>query len=264
MKLNIVPARTGLQWVKLGIQTFFKQPLALAGLFFMYMAAVLVLGAVPVLGPVIVMVLMPAATLGMMVATEYAAQGRFPMPSVLVSAFRAGKQRARAMLVLGVIYALVLVGISLLASLLFPEGISVEAVEGTAAGAPQIQVKPGFLFAGALQLPFVVLFSHAPALVHWHGISPVKSLFFSAIAFWRNFGAFVVFAAGWLFALVLVGLGFSVLFAIVGGGVSGTLMLPVTLLVITMMATSMYFTFRDSFHASPDEPQPALPGDSTP
>lgn len=265
VKLNIVPARTGIQWVKLGVQTFFKQPLALAGLFFMYMAAVLVLGAVPLFGPVVVMVLMPAATLGMMVATEQAAQGRFPMPSVLVSAFRAGKQRARAMLVLGVIYALVLVAISLLASLLFPGGVSVEAIEGAPAGAPQIQVKPGFLFAGALQLPFIVLFAHAPALVHWHGISPVKSLFFSAIAFWRNLGAFVVFGAGWLFVLVLVGLGFSLLFALLGGGVSGTLMLPITLLVITMMATSMYFSFRDSFQASPDEPeQPALPGGEGP
>ena len=35
MKLNIVPARTGLTWVKLGISTFFKQPLAIVGLFFM-------------------------------------------------------------------------------------------------------------------------------------------------------------------------------------------------------------------------------------
>ena len=34
VKLNIVPARTGLQWVKLGIRTFLRQPLALAGLFF--------------------------------------------------------------------------------------------------------------------------------------------------------------------------------------------------------------------------------------
>jgi hypothetical protein len=266
VKLNIVPARTGIQWVKLGIQTFLRQPLALAGLFFMYMAAVLVLGAIPFLGPVLVMVLMPAATLGMMVATEHATQGRFPMPSVLVSAFRAGKQRARAMLVLGVIYALVLVAISLLATLIFPEGISVEAVEGAAAGAPQIQVKPGFLFAGALQLPFVVLFAHAPALVHWHGVSPVKSLFFSAIAFWRNFAAFVVFGGAWLFVLVLVGFAFSLLLALLGGGVSGTLMLPVTLLVITMMATSMYFSFRDSFQVSSDEPAaPALPPeDSTP
>ena len=43
MKLNIVPARTGIEWVKLGVKTFLKQPLALTGLFFMYMAVVLVI-----------------------------------------------------------------------------------------------------------------------------------------------------------------------------------------------------------------------------
>ena len=50
MKLNIVPARTGLTWVKLGAVTFLRQPLALTGLFFMYMAAVLVISQVPLLG----------------------------------------------------------------------------------------------------------------------------------------------------------------------------------------------------------------------
>ena len=114
MKLNIVPARTGLQWVKLGVRTFLKQPLALTGLFFMYMAVVLVISQIPVLGIVLGAMLVPAATLGLMAATAEAASGRFPMPTVLVSAFRAGRQRARAMLVLGAIYT----GGSLLATLL--------------------------------------------------------------------------------------------------------------------------------------------------
>jgi hypothetical protein len=264
VKLNIVPARTGIQWVKLGIQTFFKQPLALAGLFFMYMAAVLLLGAIPLIGPVAVVVLMPAATLGMMVATEQAAQGRFPMPSVLLSAFRAGRQRGRAMLVLGVVYAVVIIGITLIAHLFFPGGAGIEATPGAAGAAPQVQVKPGFLFAMALQLPLIVLFSHAPALVHWHGVTPVKSLFFSAIAFWRNLGAFITFGAAWLFFLSLVGLAMSVLFAIVGA-VPAPFVWPIALLVISMMATSMYFTFRDSFMDSPSDPeQPALPGGESP
>ena len=264
MKLNIVPARTGIQWVKLGIQTFFKQPLALAGLFFMYMAAVLVLGAIPIVGPVAVVVLMPAATLGMMVATEHAVQGRFPMPSVLLSAFRAGKQRGRAMLVLGFVYAVVIIGITLMAHLFFPGGAGIEATPGTAGAAPQVQVKPGFLFAMALQLPLIVLFSHAPALVHWHGVTPVKSLFFSAIAFWRNLGAFITFGAAWLFFLSLVGLAISVLFAIFGA-VPAPFVWPIALLVITMMATSMYFTFRDSFVETPtDTEQPAAAGGESP
>ena len=41
MKLHIVPARTGLEWVRLGIRVFWRQPMALAALFFMTMAAIL-------------------------------------------------------------------------------------------------------------------------------------------------------------------------------------------------------------------------------
>ena len=47
MKLNLVPARTGVLWVKLGIRTFFRQPLALAGLFFMFMALMTVASQIP-------------------------------------------------------------------------------------------------------------------------------------------------------------------------------------------------------------------------
>ena len=43
MKLNIVPPRTGLAWVRAGMRTFLRQPLALSGLFFMYMAVVMVI-----------------------------------------------------------------------------------------------------------------------------------------------------------------------------------------------------------------------------
>jgi hypothetical protein len=38
MKLNIAPASTGMTWVRLGIKTFMQQPLAMSGLFFLYMA----------------------------------------------------------------------------------------------------------------------------------------------------------------------------------------------------------------------------------
>ena len=50
ISLNIVPARTGMAWVKQGIQTFAKQPLALGGLFFMFMALVSLVSMVPFVG----------------------------------------------------------------------------------------------------------------------------------------------------------------------------------------------------------------------
>jgi hypothetical protein len=117
MKLNIVPARTGIQWVKLGIQTFFRQPLALSGLFFMFMAVMSLASMVPLIGSALALALLPAATLGLMAATQEATRGKFPMPSILITAFRAGQQRLQAMLVLGALYALgflVVMGVSAL------------------------------------------------------------------------------------------------------------------------------------------------------
>jgi hypothetical protein len=118
MKLNIVPASTGMTWVRLGIKTFLQQPLAMSGLFFLYMAAGTLLSFLPVFGLILALMIVPAATLGLMAATQEALKGKFPMPTVLVSAFRAGRQRVRAMLVLGGLYAAACLVITLVVPLL--------------------------------------------------------------------------------------------------------------------------------------------------
>ena len=86
MKLNIVPARDGATWAKRGITTFFKQPLALSGLFFMFMALLSIATLVPLIGAALALALLPAATLGLMAATQEASRGKFPMPVILISA----------------------------------------------------------------------------------------------------------------------------------------------------------------------------------
>jgi MFS family permease len=259
VKLNIVPARTGILWVKLGIQTFLKQPLALTGLFFMYMAAVLVLSQVPLVGPILGAMLVPAATLGLMAATAEAASGRFPMPTVLISAFRAGRQRARAMLMLGVIYTAGSLVATLLGSML------VGAPATTPSDTPQFD--PRMLVVLLLHSPLIILFWHAPALVHWHGVSPVKSLFFSAVAVFRNFGALLIYGFAWMTVFMAIGFVFSTIGMLIGGvAVARSVMMPTVLLLVAMFSTSLYFTFRDSFQADEEAaPQPtALPGDDTP
>lgn len=262
MKLNIVPARTGIQWVKLGVQTFLKQPLALTGLFFMYMAVVLVISQLPVVGPMLGALLVPAATLGLMAATAEAAGGRFPMPTVLISAFRAGRQRARAMLVLGVIYTVGSLLASVLGSLVAGPGPAAPVAD---AQAPQLDART--LVVLLLHSPLVVLFWHAPALVHWHGVSPVKSLFFSAVACLRNFGALLVYGLAWVAVFLAVGFLVSTIGMMLGGlAVARSIMMPTVLLLVAMFSTSLYFTFRDSFRADGDEEALAVPpgGESTP
>ena len=257
MKLNIVPPRAGLQWVRLGVKTFFRQPLAMSGLYFMFMAAVSVLSLVPLLGSVIALALVPAATLGLMAASREAAQGRFPMPSTLISAFRGGAARTRAMLILGAMYAAGLTLALGVASLFAPEVAPVVELPGGEVSPEMVRnmfANTGLWVAMALCLPLLLAFWHAPALVHWHGVSPLKSLFFSFLACWSNKGAMLLYVVGWFGVFMLVGLVMSLLGALLGGVEALNLVLyPMVLFMASMFQTSIYFTFVDSFVA-PDAP----------
>ena len=250
MKLHHVPARTGWLWVRLGMRTFLRQPLALAGLFFLFMMLVSVLSLVPLLGNALALALLPAATLGLMAATREADHGQFPMPTVLASAFRAGQQRLRAMLVLGGLYALgSLLVMGLTALLVGPAVVTLG--EGAELG-EALQQQPILLkqlvVTSLLYLPLGLLFWHAPALVHWHGISPVKSLFFSAMACWTNKGALLVYFLGWTMVFTIIAIGVVSVTALLGSpALVATLLFPLVMLMSAMFFSSLYYTFRDSF-----------------
>jgi hypothetical protein len=251
VKLNIVPASTGITWVKLGMQTFFKQPLAMGGLFFMFMAAVSLASVLPWIGSVIALALLPAATLGLMVATQQAQGGKFPMPNVLLTAFRSGKPTRQGMLVLGALYALGILGIMGI-TLLIDDGqfarlyllggkISKEVLqEGNTQAAAQVAL--------ALYIPLSLLFWHAPALVHWYGVPPTKALFFSLIACLRNIGAYCVYGLAWALVFALSSLVIVTIFTLLGmAEVAAAIMVGLALTMAAMFFSSFYYTFRDSF-----------------
>ena len=260
MKLNLVPASRGALWVKLGAKTFFQQPLAMAGLFFMFMAAITLVTVVPLVGAALALALLPAATLGLMTATKEATKGNFPMPSILVSAFRAGKQRATSMLLLGALYALgflLVMGFSALfdgggfAKLyLFGGQITPELVGDSS-------FQTAFLAAMALYLPLSLLFWHAPALVHWHNIHPVNALFFSLVACLKNWRAFMVYGLVWGAVFGVGSMAITVLFSLVGGqAMASAALIPTILLMGAMLFTSIYFTFTDCFAPDTDPTPP--------
>lgn len=260
MKLQLVPARQGIVWVRMGIRTFFRQPLALTGLFFMFMAAMSVLSIVPVLGSGIALALLPAATLGLMAATQEANKGKFPMPVLLISAFRAGRQQLRSMVVLGVLYALgfaVVMGLSALV-----DGGQFARLYLGGEINPEQLMQSDFEFAAltamVLYLPLSLMFWHAPALVHWYGISPVKSLFFSLVACMRNFWAFTLFGLTWMAVFLTTGLVIAIIASLAGSAaVVNAVLLPVGLSMAAMFFTSIYFTFVDTFDLTPGEPDDA-------
>ena len=261
MKLRSVPAATGLQWVKLGMRTFLRQPLAMSGLFFLFMVAISLLSLLPLIGTALSALLTPAANLGLMAASKEASEGRFPMPSTLVTGFRAGAEKTRGMLVLGGLYGFALLLVLGLATLLDTSApVSADAAEMTAEAMVQATLaSPSLWVAMAVMVPLQMLFWHAPALLLWHGVSPVKSLFFSAMACWANKGALLVFMLGWMGVFMLLGLVISVVGAMLGGAQVLTIILyPAVLFMASMFFTSIYFTFRDSFYTATD-PDGATP-----
>jgi hypothetical protein len=273
MKLNLVPARTGAEWVRLGLKTFWRQPLAFISLFFLLMAMISTVSVLPVLGSVVAPILLPFMTLGLMVATSVAytdnAEGlgsagdaKRPTGSAMfVAVFGAMRAEWRSLAVLGVISAVYFV-LAVLVTAVVDGGQLARAYLLDDALTPEVIASSDFQMARmllmCLNLPLSLAMWHAPALVHWHGVEPVKSIFFSVVALFRNFGAYALFGVAWfgvfllagiamgLVATVLIGVG-----ALGAGGAAvavGNILIVGTALVLAAMSlSSTWFTFRDTF-----------------
>jgi hypothetical protein len=107
-----------------------------------------------------------------------------------------------------------------------------------------------------IAIPAVAAFWFAPLLTGWDGVTPLKSVFFSFIAAWRNWRAFAVY----VLAVVTVAIILPGLLLITANAISKTLvdvlsvvlkMATIFVLAPTMMA-SVYISYRDVFHG-PDQ-----------
>ncbi|MDR6859231.1 BPSS1780 family membrane protein [Variovorax guangxiensis] len=266
MKLNLVPARTGAEWVRIGLKTFWRQPLAFISLFFLFMASISIASQLPLVGSVLAPILLPFMTLGLMVATSvaYTNDRQKPAaPAMFTAAAEAVRSEWKPMIVLGLIsaaYFVVVVGLSALMddgylarAYLLDETLSAEVMASS-------DFQTARLFVMVLNLPLSLAMWHAPALVHWHHVEPVKSLFFSLVALFRNFGAYAMFCLSWFGVFLAAGIGIGLVATVLvgvgaigmGGGASavgGALMIGSALVLAAMSLSSTWFTFRDSFQA---------------
>lgn len=251
MKLNVVPAKTGTLWVRQGIRAFWKQPLALTGLFFMFMASMSILSIVPVLGSFLALMLLPAATLGLMAATREVELGKFPMPFILAAGFRTGAAGKKNMVVLGLIYALCFVGVMGISTLVDGGDFAQLYLVGGTLDAETV-MEPDFQNAMwlsmMLYLPLSLVFWHAPALTHWHGVPVGKSLFFSTVACLSNWRAFLLFGVMWTGIFLGTTLIITLIGGLLGDGEFAAMaLLPAMLMLASMFFSSTYYSFKDCF-----------------
>ena len=277
LRLRSVRAAQGLAWVRQGLRTFMKQPMAFAALFAAFMFAVFVLALLPVVGSLMVLALLPLVTLGFMNATRITLEGGFPTPRVFAEPLRGDRPRALALVKLGLVYAAATFIVMWLSD--WADGGAFEALmQGPPAGgktsAPADMAArlaaPGlasglllrFGLAGLLAVPFW----HAPALVLWGGQGAAQALFSSTLACWRNRGAFTVYMLAWVAMIALFGTLGSLVFTLVGvPSLFAVAVVPMSLLFTTVFYVSLYFTFSDCFDTGNGTPDSgAIPAPSTP
>ena len=263
MRLLDVPARQGTLWVRRGVSTFLRAPVAFALLLGVVVLAAIVLSLLPVAGVLLMLAAQPLVSLGFMVATREVLDGHArPTPRVFIEPLRGG--RARALLQLGGAYAALVLLILVLANavssgqladlgtLLGNPGTDPAAVE---AAFEQPGVDVGLLLAGTLLTLVSLTFWHAPALVYWDGQGAGQALFSSTLACWRAKAAFTLYGLAWIGLSAVISWILLAIFALLGNPMLAAMaMVPVGLLLQTAFYVSLYFTFADSFIDTTGDP----------
>lgn len=256
LHLQDVPARNGRLWIRHGFKVFQRQPLALAGLFGLFLFAGFIVMLVPGIGLVLAMASLPLLSLGFMLATHLVLQKKSPTASVFIAPLKLTPERRRSQLLLCFGYAGAMLLIGLMADWvdggstrdlqkLIAENADNDAIANAA-------TDPRLFWGLATRLSLMGLLSvpywHAPALVHWGGQGVAQALFSSTLALWRNKAAFLLNMLLWAGLMLAMASSVSLLFGLLGlAQFAPVVLMTAGLLMSTVFYASLYFSFVDCF-----------------
>jgi len=252
MQARIVEARRGAIWLADGWRLFRAAPLGWLALVFAYWIIMTLASVVPIIGVAAASVMVPAFSVGFMAAAR-AASRRGPVELGLL--FEGFRHHRNSQLVLGAIYFACL-GLLLAATMLVDEGALASWM--LTGKRPDEETLQSDDFLGALALaallyaPVLMMFWFAPPLAAWHGIAPIKALFFSFFACLLNWRPFLAYGAvSALFALALPLLLLFVLMLASFKIAAMSLVFPLLLVLLPTLFASFYASYRDIFGGEP-------------
>jgi hypothetical protein len=246
MQAHRLPARHGLLWLLAGFRLFRGNPPLLTALTLGYLFLVIAVNLLPVVGPFLLPLALPALLVVLANGCKAIDRGGGTGPIALTYGIR---QRGVELIRLG--------GLHLLGSILILAiGMAMEGGQVALPGAGQEINEEEMLASMArlfiVALPVITAFWFAPLLTTWDGIAPMKSVFFSFVAAWRNWRAFGVYGLSAAVAAIAVpGL------LLIGAGAISKSLLDVMAIVLKMllmfivaptMMASLYVSYQDVFH----------------
>jgi hypothetical protein len=292
MQARSLPAGRGTYWLLEGFRLFRRNPPFITALTLLYLLLVQGIALLlPGIGPVLLPLILPALTLIVANGCRLVDEGQKPGKENLLRGLTGQDGNGPAMLRLGGLQlagAVILVILSTAlgdgtdpfadaAEATPPAVVGMESsLPGSAASdtPPASEASPAnpassaaepqeaAILGALLRLmlmaaPLIIAFWFAPFLVGWDRVSPLKSLFFSMIASWRNWRALGMFTLGAiLLAGIVPGIILIVISQIAGLALSVALIalrMVLVFLVAPVLTASIYVSYRDIFHPAVDE-----------
>ena len=253
--MNNLPPSTGWDWLKQGIGLFRKQPAALTTLLFANILISIALSAIPVLGPVLAVVLVPSFSMAFMQACLMIENGDRVTPAVLLTGFR--QPALPALLKVGLIYFGVGIFLMIVTNVVgIPELMERMAKATDPKNPPPVSASDMLALFGVLMLDVAIMVTlcFAAPLTYWKQMGPGKATFYSFFAVVRAARVFLVMLAAW-FAIFMAVMMVTV-FVFGNAAVGRVVVIWLMFLFVLLLQCAMYAGYRTIF----GKPQGSEPG----
>jgi len=251
-------ARHGVAWLAQAYALFRQRRLSWVVLLLAYYILLLLLRAVPLVGPYAMTILKPVFAVGLLAAAWTQERGGTPALRLLFLGFRAN---LTSLLPIGLffvagitaaVFASSLVDGGKLLELMSNAGAMSEEEITTALGDSALQI--GMLFSALLSIPVVIATWWAPALVVFQNAGAGRALLTSlraALANWRPLAiyALAVFFYGAALPALVTGVIALILPAAIAPTIVVALLVPYAIFFAATLHISDYVSYRDVFHA---------------
>jgi hypothetical protein len=251
--MNNLPARTGWDWLKRGVGLFRKQPAALTTLLFASILLAIGISAVPYIGPIIVVVLIPSFSMAFMQACLMIDKGERVTPAVLLTGFR--KPALAALCKVGIIYLGVFLVLTLVALLVTPESLRQlpSEIKIDPKGKLPFTLADVLAVFGLLVLETVSLLTlcFAAPLTYWKRMGPGKATFYSFFAVIRSARVFGVLLLCWFGIFTAITFLVVNLFSAIA--LAQVVLMWMMFLFILFLQCAIYSGYRDIFGMPEDQ-----------
>jgi hypothetical protein len=251
--MSALPAKTGWTWLKQGIGLFRKQPAALTTLLFANVLLSFLIGAVPILGQIAAVVLIPSFTMSFMQACLMIEHGQRVTPLVLLTGFR--KPYVFTLCKIGLAYLAVTAVLTVAAYLILGEDFWKQAASPSPHPSITRSTVLGVMAIAVFQIATVMALCFASPLAYWQKMPPGKAIFYSFFAVVRSARVFLVMLMAW-FGLFIIATVIPML--LFGNGALGRVLITwLGFLFILLLQCAMYAGYRQIFGVPALDTRPA-------